>query len=261
MNLDRREFITRAASGAALTAMLSSPLELKAKAPSNTVSIKAIAFDAFPIFDPRAIFKEVKIHFPDRGDDLRKLWFSKIFAYTWLRTAGGRYKDFWRVTEDALLFAASNLHLDLTPEKQEAIMASLLRLPIWPDVKPVLEQLRANNIRLVFLSNMTEDILRANMKLNGIDGFFESVLSTDRAQVFKPDPHAYRLGVDALGLRKEEIAFAAFAGWDAAGASWFGYPSVWVNRLGFPAELLDGKPDHTGKDLSVLTDFVDQKNS
>jgi len=33
-----------------------------------------------------------------------------------------------------------------------------------------------------------------------------------------------------LGLRKEEIVFAAFGGWDAVGAKWFGYPTFWVNR-------------------------------
>ena len=30
-------------------------------------------------------------------------------------------------------------------------------------------------------------------------------------QAFKPDPRAYRMGVDAFGMEREEIAFAAFA--------------------------------------------------
>ena len=37
----------------------------------------------------------------------------------------------------------------------------------------------------------------------------------------------------------------AFAGWDVAGARWFGYPPVWVNRLELPVEelavALDGR--------------------
>jgi 2-haloacid dehalogenase len=64
------------------------------------------------------------------------------------------------------------------------------------------------------------------------------------------------MGVDAFGLRRDEIVFAAFAGWDAAGAKWFGYPTVWINRLGVPAEELGGVPDATGRDLATLTTFV-----
>jgi 2-haloacid dehalogenase len=37
-------------------------------------------------------------------------------------------------------------------------------------------------------------------------------LSTAANQTYKPDPRAYELGVERLGLKKEEIAFAAFGG-------------------------------------------------
>ena len=73
-------------------------------------------------------------------------------------------------------------------------------------------------------------MLDAVVKNSGLEGFFEGHLCTDKVGVFKPDPRAYQMGVDAFGLKKEEIAFAAFAGWDAAGAKWFGYPTFWVNR-------------------------------
>ena len=49
---------------------------------------------------------------------------------------------------------------------------------------------------------------------------------------------------------------AAFGGWDAAGAKSFGYPTVWVNRLGQPIEELDVQPDRTVTDLNGLLDFV-----
>ncbi len=52
------------------------------------------------------------------------------------------------------------------------------------------------------------------------------------------------------------IAFAAFAGWDVAGAKWFGYPAVWVNRLQLPLEKPGVAADHMGKDMKALTDFV-----
>lgn len=51
------------------------------------------------------------------------------------------------------------------------------------------------------------------------------------------------MAVEALQLPKEAIGFAAFGGWDAAGATWFGYRTGWVNRLGVPPERLDAAPE------------------
>ena len=258
MNINRRKLITLTASGAALGTMLTTPFGKLAFAATSSAEIKAIAFDAFPIFDPRAAFKVIKEQFPEHGDALRKAWFSKIFGYTWLRTSGNQYKDFWHVMEDALRFTTASMNLELPLKKQKAIMDAFLRLPVWPDVKPALEQLKAQNIRMAFLSNMTDDMLRSNMKHNGIEEYFEFVLTTDHAQKFKPAPKAYQLGVDAFNLKKEEIAFAAFAGWDAAGADWFGYPTAWVNRLGFPLEQLDATPTASGRDMNVLFELIKQ---
>jgi 2-haloacid dehalogenase len=61
-------------------------------------------------------------------------------------------------------------------------------------------------------------MLEANVQSAGLSGFFEQVLSTDRAKSYKPDPRAYQLGTEALKLERQEILFVAFAGWDAAGA-------------------------------------------
>lgn len=260
-DMNRRNFMALAAGG---TAFLSpfGKLALANKDPREIKGrrkIQAIAFDAFPIFDPRAAFKVVKEQFPERGDDLRKAWFKKIFAYTWIRTSGEQYKGFWHVMEDALQFSAAHMKLELTPKTQSTIMDAFLRLPVWEDVKPALKELKKQNIRLAFLSNMTEDMLRANLRYNDIEEYFEFALSTDRAQAFKPSPKAYQLAIEAFDLQKEEIAFAAFAGWDAAGAKWFGYPTVWVNRLGFPLESLDARPDASGRTIKTLTDIVAQK--
>lgn len=253
MNPDRRRFLALATGGAAYAAFLTNPFARAAFAASGPATIKAVAFDAFPIFDPRPAFQVLRTHYPEEGEALQKAWFDRIFAYSWLRTSGERYRDFQHIMADALQFSAASMKLALPRATQEAILDAFLHLPVWPDVKPALDALRERHIRLAFLSNMTERMLRANMAHNGIDPYFEHVLSTDLAQAFKPAPKAYQLGVDAFGLRKEEIAFAAFAGWDVAGASWFGYPTVWVNRLQLPAEPLDAAPIATGQDMHAVT--------
>ena len=135
-------------------------------------------------------------------------------------------------------------------------MQTWLTLKAWPDVAPALQALKAAGIRMAFLANLTNTMLDAVVKNSNLDGFFEPHLSTDRVKVFKPDPRAYQMGVGAFRLEKEEIAFAAFAGWDAAGAKWFGYPTFWVNRLNTPVEQLGVTPDGVGSGLGDLVKFV-----
>ena len=62
-------------------------------------------------------------------------------------------------------------------------------------------------------------------------------------------------------FRSEAIAFAAFGGWDAAGAKAFGYPTFWVNRLGLPVEQLGVQPDGIGASLEDLVRFVSTSNA
>jgi 2-haloacid dehalogenase len=64
------------------------------------------------------------------------------------------------------------------------------------------------------------------------------------------------MALDAFGLGREEIAFVAFAGWDAAGATWFGYPTVWMNRTSASAEELGATPTSIARDLADVVAFI-----
>jgi 2-haloacid dehalogenase len=222
--------------------------------------IKAVAFDAFPIFNPAPVFALAEDLFPGKGSALSDEWRTRQFEYAWLRMAAHRYSDFWKVTQDALIFSTNKLKLDLTPDKREALMNAYLKLALWPEVPAALKELRALGLRLAFLSNFTQPMLAANIKNTGLETFLDQVLSTDQANTYKPDPRAYQLGVEALELEREEILFAAFAGWDAAGAKLFGYPTFWVNRLKLPAEELDAAADASGSSLLDMVRFL-QRNA
>ncbi len=262
MQINRRDFLNLASSG--ITALTISGLTGACNSTtthSTTKGIQAVAFDAFPIFDPRPIFGLVKKLYPSVGSQFASLWRTKIFGYTWLRVSGAQYRDFWGCIEDALIYTARDLKVELTDTNKTRLMNAFLQIKAWPDVKNALQQMKDRGIKLGFLSNMTEKMLHAGIRNSGLEGYFDHVISTDRAKTFKPDKRAYQLGVDAFALPKENIAFTAFAGWDAAGAKWFGYPTVWVNRLNFSAEELGGQPDRTGRDLSVLLNFLTENKS
>jgi 2-haloacid dehalogenase len=172
-----------------------------------------------------------------------------------LRTVGHQYADFWQVTEEALVFSCKSLKLELTTADRDRLMQSYLELKAWPDALEALKGLKAAGLRLAFLSNFTVAMLDRAVKNSGLEGIFEDHLSTDRVRAFKPDPRAYGMAMSAFELRKEEIAFAAFGGWDAMGAKWFGYPTFWVNRALATTEELGAAPDGVGKDLNDLAAF------
>jgi 2-haloacid dehalogenase len=252
MPLDRREFLNLAAVSIATGLLTSIPLARAAAGPT----IKAIAFDAFPIFDPRPVFALAEQLFPGKGAELSNAWRTRQFEYQWLRALSGHYADFWQATEDALVFSSEMLKLDLTSDKRKQLMDAYLELKAWPDALPALQSLKNDGIRLAFLSNATSKMLDAGIKNSGLDGVFEHVLSTDKIKSYKPDPRAYQMAIDAFNLKREEILFVPFAGWDAAGAKSFGYTTFWVNRLNLPVEKLGVVPDAIGQNLTDLVGFV-----
>jgi 2-haloacid dehalogenase len=250
--LNRRDCVNLAGAGAAAAAFSAAP----GIAAVSGAKIKAIAFDGLAVFDARPVAALAESVFPGRGEEMSALWRTRQFEYTWLRTVGRHYVDFWQVTEEALVFSCKSLKLEVTKADSNRLMQSYLELKAWPDALPVLKGLKAGGLRMAFLSNFTAPMLDKAVNNSNLEGIFDDHLSTDRVRAFKPDPQAYRMAMSAFGLRKEEIAFAAFGGWDAVGAKWFGYPTFWVNRAHVEAEELGAVPEGVGKDLNDLAAFV-----
>lgn len=248
----RRTFLTFA-SGALAAGLGGRASAIRRRPPKLP---KAILFDAFPIFDPRPVFARVTTAIPDKGAQLAALWRTRQFEYCWLRAAGARYEDFWKVTEDALVAAARELKIDLSPDDRAHLMQPYLELAAYPDVSATLRALRGVGVRLALLSNLTPRMLHGLIEHAGLGGLFEHAVSTDQVRTYKPDPRAYQLGIDILQLRREDVLFAAFAGWDVAGAKWFGLETFWVNRSAQPIEELGAAPDAVGSTLADLAGYL-----
>jgi 2-haloacid dehalogenase len=119
-----------------------------------------------------------------------------------------------------------------------------------------LKKLKASGIKIITIANFSKMMLKSNADNAGITELFDELLSTEVNQSYKPDAEAYALGMQRLGLKKDEIVFAAFGGWDAYGAKSFGYPTYWVNRFNLPTEKLDVQADATSNNFQGLLDFV-----
>jgi 2-haloacid dehalogenase len=251
MTTSRREFLAIVGTTAASSALGSAARGQPARA-----RIRAVGFDAFTIFDPGTVTAALKESFPDRAEALSAAWRTRQFEYCWLRTLNQRYVDFWQVTDDALAFTFKAAKIDLTAPIRDRLMDAFLELKPWPDSLAALQALRDAGIRLAHVSNFSPRMLKTITDKAGASALFEHQLSTDAVAAFKPDPRAYQMAEKAFGLPREAIAFAAFGGWDAAGAKSFGLETFWVNRLGAPLEELGVTPDATGRTLSDFAAYL-----
>lgn len=225
-------------------------------AQTSELRYKAVAFDYFVIFDPNSIVGEVEKVFPGKGMDFTKAWRAKQFEYGFLRSITKNHKDFFKVTEDALLYTIANMRLETTEAQKKQLLNAYLSLKPWPDSVEGLKKLKASGLKIITIANFSKMMLKSNADNAGITNLFDELLSTEINGTYKPDPEAYELGIRHLGLKKEDVVFAAFGGWDAYGAKSFGYPTYWVNRFNLPTEKLGIQADGTANNFQGLLDFV-----
>ncbi|MCX7174197.1 MAG: haloacid dehalogenase type II [Proteobacteria bacterium] len=226
--------------------------------------IHAILFDAYgTLFDVHSVALMAEQLFPGKGAELSQLWRAKQIEYTHLRTLSGRYKGFWEVTRDALIYTLARLGLEPANEPIDRLMSQYACLSAFPENLAALRQLKASGLPLGILSNGTPEMLDIAIKSAGMGSFegkplFDHVLSVDAVGQYKTAPAAYQLGIDALGMPAKEVLFVSSNGWDAAGATWFGYATFWINRGGLPTERLDVQPTATGRLLSDIPAYINR---
>lgn len=219
---------------------------------------RAVAFDAYgTLFDVHSITALAETLFPGEGASLSEQWRQSQIDITRLRTLSSHYADFRQVTEDALVFSAKKLGLDLSEVKHFALMAQYDRLTAYPENIGVLKALRSKGFPLAILSNGTPQMLDNLIAAAGMQGLFDHVLSVDSVRKYKTAPEAYQLGPDAFGVPASEIVFVSSNGWDVCGAIWFGYRTFWVNRAGNVLENLGIEPAGEGQNLRGLLAFVE----
>jgi len=217
---------------------------------------RAVLFDAYgTLFDVYSVGLLAEQLFPGQGDKLALLWRDKQIDYTRLTSMSGRYRPFWDITRAGLRFAALRLALRLDRSAEDKLMNQYRHLSAFPENRDVLAELNRRGVPAGILSNGDPEMLAVAVKSAGFTDLLQHVLSVHGVQRFKTDPAAYALGPDALKLPARDILFVSSNGWDAIGATWYGYTTLWVNRAGLPLEQLDTEPTRTGTSLRDVLDF------
>ena len=94
--------------------------------------------------------------------------------------------------------------------------------------------------------------LMAAVASAGIGDRLDAVLSVEDVGVFKPDARVYEMVGERFGISPGDVLFVSSNGWDAAGATGFGFNTVWVNRFGLPVDRLPWTPPHILDDLTSI---------
>lgn len=221
---------------------------------------KAVLFDAYgTLFDVYSVALLGEQMFPGQGQALAALWRDKQIEYTRLRSMSGgdgrHYLTLWEITRAALRYAGLRLGLALDAEAEDRLMNQYRHLSAFPENREVLQALKARGVRAGILSNGDPEMLAVSVRSCGMTELVDPVLSVHALRRFKTDPATYALGPQALGLPARDILFVSSNGWDAIGATWYGYTTLWVNRAGLPPEQLGAEPARTAASLRAVLDF------
>jgi 2-haloacid dehalogenase len=217
---------------------------------------RAVLFDAYgTLFDVYSVGLLAEQLFPGQGEKLALLWREKQIEYTRIHSMSARYKPFWDITRAGLRFAALRLGLPLPAAAEDQLMNQYRHLSAFPENLEVLRELKRRQISAGILSNGDPEMLAVAVKSAGFGGLLQHVISVHEVRCFKTDPATYALGTAALALPAKDILFVSSNGWDAIGATWFGYTTLWVNRSGAPLEQLDTAPSRIGSSLRDVLDF------
>ena len=192
---------------------------------------------------------------PGFGERLSVVWRDKQIEYTRLVSMAGQRRSFRALTLAGLRFAAARLGLELVRrgrsapdgavpaaravrrERRGARRAAAARYP-----RRGAEQRRPRHAGRTDRQCRLRFPARPGAERRG-----------DRPLQDRPgDLRARPAGAE---LAAGEILFVSSNCWDAIGATWYGYTTLWVNRFGLPLDPLETQPTRTGSSLRDVLDF------
>lgn len=192
--------------------------------------IRAYVFDAYgTLFDVQSVSAVTDAAFPGHGEIITQVWRMKQLEYSWLCSLMGDYQDFWSVTRRALTYTLGILGLQPSERLFDDIAEAYNRLTPYSDAAEALAGL--TGVRRAILSNGSPAMLQALVGNSPLAPFIEDTISVDPKRCFKPDPCAYELVEERLGVKPGEVMFVSSNGFDIAGAKRFGFNVARISRV------------------------------
>lgn len=206
------------------------------------MAFAAYVFDAYgTLFDVHAAVRRHAEAIGPDGQAFSELWRAKQLEYSWIRTLMGAHADFWTLTEQSLDYAFRRFP-SADPALKPALLDAYWHLDCYPEVPSVLKGLKADGARIAILSNGTEAMLKSAVAKAGLDLVIDDIFSVEQVRAFKTAPAVYDIVTTNYRLYPHVVSFQSSNRWDIAGATKFGFRTVWINRADMPDEYEDFGP-------------------
>jgi 2-haloacid dehalogenase len=155
------------------------------------------------------------------GAEYGRPWLAAYLRITYRTGAYRQYED---------LVAEAAEAVGLPRRVADELDARYAELWHWADAPEVLAALAADGLRLGLVTNCSERL--GHVAAGRIGTWFDVLVTAERAGVYKPDPHAYRLALDELRVAPERCLFVAGSAYDLMGTAAVGLPTYWHDRIG-----------------------------
>jgi len=158
------------------------------------------------------------------SDEAGRRWRAEYLRITYQTGAYRPYEDL--VAEAA---EAVGLPRDLAAHLE----ARYAELRPWPAVVETLSALVVANIPMGVVTNCSERLGAIAVHCVGVR--FTTIVTAERAGLYKPDPRPYLLALKELGVEPARCLFVAGAAYDLVGTARVGLPTYWHNRASMAA--------------------------
>lgn len=229
------------------------------------MNIKAVVFDAYgTLFDVYSIQALAEQLYPGQGTVIAVMWRDKQIEYTRLITqsdphnpSGSRYyRSFWELTQLSLEYTLDRLKLERNSGRVSELMDQYSALAPFPENLGVLQSIKKLGITTAILSNGSPAMLQSAVHSAGMTDVLDHVISIEAVRLFKTSPESYALVQKTVPVSKDEVLFVSSNAWDALGATWFGFKTLWVNRQNLPFEAIGPRPHYVGENLNRVLEIL-----
>ena len=188
--------------------------------------------------------------------ELARIWFAALPRDGFALAAAGGTAKFSAIGSEVL---RGLLHdVALTRSLDDAvthIMNGFQSLSLHPDIADGIRALKSAGMRLVTLSNGSDQVAESLLTRAGLRSDFEAVLTVEDAPAWKPVQAAYDYAAAACGVTAGDLVLVAVHPWDIHGAVRAGLGTASLNRTGEAYPSYFAAPEHT---ITALSDLARQ---
>lgn len=116
----------------------------------------------------------------------------------------------------------------------------LPRLKPFPEVRPLLERMKEDGLRLIVATSSPEDEVKKAIEIVGVGDLLEDATSASDAGRSKPDPDVVQAALDRLGLSAGEVVMLGDTPYDIQAAGKIGIAVIAFRSGGFADKDLQG---------------------